>query len=178
MPSTVASGDSSHLEARILATHRLKTAAPAGALARMGALSGGGSGAQIEAVGDFFESLGLAFQLIDDVLNLRGFKGGLKAKAEDISNGTITLPIAKAMSRLPEAERAWIWRTLSSKPKEESIVAEVVKKLEDAGAIEAVATQARELVEDAWKRASPLLEDSFSKIMFRAFGWYVLERHY
>ncbi len=178
MPSTVASGDSSPLEARILATHRLKTAAPAGALARMGALSGGGSAAQVEAVGDFFESLGLAFQLIDDVLNLRGFKGGLKAKAEDISNGTITLPIAKAMSRLPEAERAWIWRTLSSKPREADVVAEVVKKLEDAGAIEAVATQARELVEDAWRRASPLLEDSFSKIMFRAFGWYVLERHY
>ena len=178
MPSAVASGDSSRLEARILATHRLKTAAPAGALARMGALSGGGSDAQIEAVGDFFESLGLAFQLIDDVLNLRGFKGGLKAKAEDVSNGTITLPIAKAMSRLPESDRAWLWSTLSSKPSDPEVVAAVVKKLEDAGAIEAVATQAHDLVEAAWKRASPLLEDSFSKIMFRAFGWYILERHY
>ncbi len=178
MPRTVASGDSRELEARILATHRLKTAAPAGALARMGALSGGGTEAQIEGVGNFFESLGLAFQLIDDVLNLRGFKGGLKAKAEDVSNGTITLPVAKAMSRLPETERAWIWRTLSSKPKDPDVVAEVVQKLEACGAIEAVSQQARDLVEEAWKRASPLLEDSFSKVMFRAFGWYVLERHY
>jgi geranylgeranyl pyrophosphate synthase/predicted secreted hydrolase len=178
MPRAVASGDSAPLEARILATHRLKTAAPAGALARMGALSGGGSDAQIEAMGDFFESLGLAFQLIDDVLNLRGFKGGLKATAEDVSNGTITLPIAKAMSRLPEAERAWLWKTLASKPKEPEVVAEVVRKLEEVGAVEAVATQARDLVEDAWKRTSPLFEDSFAKIMFRAFGWYILERHY
>ena len=144
----------------------------------MGAITGGGSEAQIEAVGAFFEALGLAFQLMDDVLNLRGFKGDLKAKAEDISNGTITLPIAKAMSRLSEMDRAWIWRTLSSKPKDAAVVADVVQKLEACGAIEAVSQQARDLVEDAWKRASPLLEDSFAKIMFRAFGWYVLERHY
>jgi geranylgeranyl pyrophosphate synthase/predicted secreted hydrolase len=178
MPAVIASGDAKALESRILATHRLKTAAPAGALARMGALSGGGTAAQIEAVGDFFESLGLAFQLIDDVLNLRGFKGGLKAKAEDVSNGTITLPVAKAMSRLPEADRAWLWKTLSSRPKEPDVVATVVQKLEGCGAIEAVSQEARDLVEDAWGRASPLLEDSFAKVMFRAFGWYVLERHY
>jgi geranylgeranyl pyrophosphate synthase/predicted secreted hydrolase len=178
MPAAVASGDSSALEARILATHRLKTAAPAGALARMGAITGGGNEAQIEAVGAFFEALGLAFQLMDDVLNLRGFKGDLKAKAEDISNGTITLPIAKAMSRLSESDRASVWRTLSSKPKDAAVVAEVVQKLEACGAIQAVSEQARELVEVAWQRASPLLKDSFSKIMFRAFSWYVLERHY
>jgi geranylgeranyl pyrophosphate synthase len=178
MPHAVASGDAEKLEARILATHRLKTAAPAGALARMGAVSGGGTPEQVEAVGSFFESLGLAFQLVDDVLNLRGFKGDLKAKAEDVSNGTITLPVAKAMARLPEGERAWLWRTLSSKPKDPAVVGEVVAKLESCGAVEAVAQQARDLVEDAWRRASPQLEDSFSKIMFRAFSWYVLERHY
>jgi geranylgeranyl pyrophosphate synthase/predicted secreted hydrolase len=178
MPRTIASGDSRELEARIVATHRLKTAAPAGALARIGAVSGGGTDAQIEAVGSFFEALGLAFQLIDDVLNLRGFKGDLKAKGEDVANGTITLPVAKAMSRLPEPERAWLWRTLSSKPKDPAVIAQVVAKLESCGAIEAVSIEARDRVEEAWKRASPLLEDSFSKIMFRAFSWYVLERHY
>ena len=178
MASTVASGDSQPLEQRILATHRLKTAAPAGALARMGAITGGGSEAQIEAVGAFFESLGLAFQLMDDVLNLRGFKGDLKAKAEDVTNGTITLPVAKAMGRLAEADRAWLWRTLAAKPKDPAVVGEFVQKLEGCGAIEAVAVQARDLIEDAWQKASPLLVDSFAKIMFRAFGWYILERHY
>jgi len=178
MPAAVSSGDSKALELRILATHRLKTASPAGSLARMGAVAGGGTEAQIEAVGRFFESLGLAFQLVDDVLNLRGFKGELKATGEDIANGTITLPVAKAMSRLPEPERAWVWRTLQSKPKDQKVVNDVVAKLEACGAIEAVAKEARDLVEEAWTRASPLLDDSLSKIMLRAFGWYVLERHY
>src|SRR5207237_4996744 len=105
--AAIASGDSTALENRILATHRLKTASPAGTLARMGAIVGGGSEAQIEAVGLFFEAVGLAFQLIDDVLNLRGFKNDLKSAGEDITNGTITLPVAKAMSRLEKADREW-----------------------------------------------------------------------
>jgi geranylgeranyl pyrophosphate synthase/predicted secreted hydrolase len=179
MPAAIASGDSGPIERRILATHRLKTAAPAGALARMGAVAGGGTEAQIEAVGRFFEAVGLAFQLIDDVLNLRGFKGDLKSAGEDISNGTITLPVAKAMSRLAtQAEREAIWRTVASKPKDRAVVADVIAKLEACGAIEACEKQARDMVEDAWKSASPLLDDSLTKIMLRAFGWYVLERHY
>jgi geranylgeranyl pyrophosphate synthase len=83
-----------------------------------------------------------------------------------------------AMSRLAEGERAWLWKTLSSKPKDPKVVGEVVQKLEACGAIEACAKQARDLVEDAWQKASPLLDDSISKVMLRAFGWYVLERHY
>ena len=71
-----------------------------------------------------------------------------------------------------------MWKTVASKPKEREVVAKVVQKLEACGAIEAVAVQARALVETAWANASPLLEDSISKVMLRAFGWFVLERHY
>jgi geranylgeranyl pyrophosphate synthase/predicted secreted hydrolase len=178
VPDVVATGDAHALEARILATHRLKTAAPAGSLARMGAIAGGGTDAQVEAVGAFFESLGLAFQIVDDVLNLRGFKGNLKSAGEDIANGTITLPVAKGLGRLGETDRAWLWKTMQSKPKDPAVVGAVIAKLEAHGAIEACAEQARTLVEDAWATAAPLLDDSISKVMLRAFGWYVLERHY
>ena len=179
MDAAVKSGDSKALEARVLATHRLKTAAPAGALARMGALSGGGTDEQIEAVGAFFESLGLAFQLVDDVLNLRGFKGNLKAKAEDVSTGTITLPVAKSMARLSEKDRAWLWA-------DPQVEAEGPGRRGPSGGEARGVRRGRsgarsrraDQVEDAWRKASPLLEDSFAKIMFRAFGWYVLERHY
>jgi geranylgeranyl pyrophosphate synthase len=178
MPEIVESGDAVLLERRILATHRLKTAAPAGALARMGAVAGGGSDAQIDAIGGFFEAVGLAFQIVDDVLNLRGFKNNLKARGEDITNGTITLPIAKAMSRLPLADRRWLWEKLQSKPTDPIVVSAVVEKLESCGAVEACAEQANELVEKSWWVAEPLLPDSLPKVMLRAFGWYVLERHY
>src|SRR5262249_14340575 len=116
MPHVIESGDGQLLEQRVLAIHRLKSAAPVRALAMLGATIGGGSADQVEAIGHFFEAIGLAFQIVDDTLNLRGFKNNLKSKGEDITAGKVTIPIAKAMARLPLNERRELWGTLSSKP--------------------------------------------------------------
>ncbi|MSP93141.1 MAG: hypothetical protein EXR79_15295 [Myxococcales bacterium] len=174
----VAAGDGPDLEARVLAVHRLKTAAPAAALARMGAVAGGASEAQIDGLGQFFESVGLAFQIVDDVLNLRGFERGLKSKGEDVAHGKITLPVAKALGRLGLAARMELAAALARKSDDPAHIGEVIGVLEACGAVEDCAVQARELVEAAWYKLAPLLEDSLPKIMLRAFGWYVLERHY
>jgi geranylgeranyl pyrophosphate synthase/predicted secreted hydrolase len=178
MPAAVATGEARALEERILACYRLKTAVPAASLAAMGAVAGGGSKAQITAVGDFFEALGLAFQIIDDVLNLRGFRGNLKTRGEDVRNGMVTLPVARALSRLSVGEREALWSTLQGKPQDPEVIERVIALLESVGAIESCAEQARELVEGAWQRCAPLLEPSLPKVMLRAFGWFVLERHY
>jgi geranylgeranyl pyrophosphate synthase/predicted secreted hydrolase len=178
MPRVVETGDSKQLSARILACHRLKTAAPAGCLARMGAVAGGGTDEQIAAVGEFFEAVGLAFQIIDDVLNLTGFKGNLKQRGEDLSNGAVTLPIAFAMSRLPRDQREGLWRTLQSKPTDIATLASTIELVQSCGALAACSDLARELVESGWRKAEPLLDPSLARVMLRAFGWYVLERHY
>lgn len=178
MPAAVENGEYTSLQSRILACHRLKTAAPAGCLARMGAVVGGGSDEQIAAVGEFFEAVGLAFQIMDDVLNLRGFKGNLKQRGEDISNGTVTLPVALAMGRLDKKDREWLWATLQSRPQDPAVVSAAVEMITACGALQACVDTARELVESGWAKAEPLLEPSLSRVMLRAFGWYVLERHY
>ena len=178
MPQAVEEGGGAWLEDRVLAVHRLKTAAPAASLARMGAVAGGGTEAQIEGVGRYFESLGLAFQIIDDVLNLRGFKGDLKSRGEDIAHGKITLPVAKALERLPKAERALLWAAVAKHSDDREVVEGVIAQLENCGAIDACVDQASDLVESAWRALDPLVEDSLQKVMLRAFGWYVLERHY
>ena len=54
----------------------------------------------------------------------------------------------------------------------------VIQVLEECGAIEACADDARMLVEQGWARLEPLIEDSLAKMMLRAFGWFALERHY
>lgn len=178
VPAAVTTGDVDELERRVLAIHRLKTAVPAGMTARIGAILGGGTDLQVEGIGNFFEAIGLAFQIIDDVLNLRGFEGNLKAKGEDIQQGKVTLPVVKGLGLLPIDGRRWLWKELSSKTRDPETIATIIVKLESVGAIEACARQARQLVEDAWKRLDPLIEDSQHKVIFRAFGWYVLERHY
>ena len=74
MPEAIVSGDSKILEERSLAIHMLKTAVPAGTLARMGALVGVEQTNKLKRLG--FEGVGLAFQIMDDVLNLRGLYFG------------------------------------------------------------------------------------------------------
>jgi geranylgeranyl pyrophosphate synthase len=161
MGSVVETGEHQVLESRVRACHRLKTGAPAGALARMGAVAGGGTDVQVEALGTFFEALGLAFQILDDIVN-----------------GTITLPVAKAMGRLDRAQREWLWTVLQSKETDSMFVLRAVRLLEQCGAIQACVDEAEIMVEDAWQKAAPLFKPSLTKVMLRAFGWYVLQRHY
>ncbi|MFC1609313.1 polyprenyl synthetase family protein, partial [Myxococcota bacterium] len=178
MNVAIESGDGEGLEARVLAIHRLKTAVPAATLARMGAVAGNGTEEQIEALGTYFESVGLAFQIMDDVLNLRGFKRNLKTRGEDLSRGMVTLPVAKGVSRMGINRRRAFWAAVRAKPTNRNEVERLIADLEGCGAVEACAIQARKLVEDAWIHLDPLIEDSLPKLMLRSFGWYVLERTY
>jgi geranylgeranyl pyrophosphate synthase/predicted secreted hydrolase len=178
LPHAVETGDTTVLESRLLAIHRLKTAAPAGALARMGAVAGGGSEAQIEGLGRYFESVGLAFQMMDDVLNLKGFAGDLKMRGEDLAQGKITLPVVKALGRLDRPGREALAAGLAARHEAQEPVDALIALLASVDALSASEADARALVESAWERLDPLLEPSIVKLMLRAFGWFVLERHY
>ncbi len=63
MPRIVEEGGGPDLLRSVCGTHRLKSAAPAGALARMGSILGRGTAEQTEKLGLFFEALGVAFQV-------------------------------------------------------------------------------------------------------------------
>jgi geranylgeranyl pyrophosphate synthase/predicted secreted hydrolase len=167
----VISGNGKNLEDRILATHRLKSAVPPSLLAKIGAMIGGGSNEQVEALGNFYEALGLAFQIVDDVLNLRGFKNNLKDRGEDITAGKITIPVAKAMSLLNADLRRYLVDTVQSKPTDQTIIADVIELLEDCGAINASQEEAESLVEAAWEKLDQVIPDSFVKLRLRVFSW-------
>jgi geranylgeranyl pyrophosphate synthase len=185
MDDVIERNDYALAESRITAIHRLKTAVPAASLARMGALVGGGSDAQIEAIGRYYESIGIAFQIMDDVLNLRGLYTGsadktagveLKVVGEDIMAGKVTFPVVKAIRILPKDRMKRMWEIIKSKPQDHAVVAEVIAELEECGAINACEEQSKDMVEAAYAALDPMIPDSFSKIMLRAFGWFVSER--
>ena len=71
-----------------------------------------------------------------------------------------------------------MWEAIKSKSQDPAVVNGVIAKLEACGAVEACATEARDLIDTAWGVLDPVVEDSLAKIMLRAFGWFVLERHY
>jgi geranylgeranyl pyrophosphate synthase len=178
MPDIVERGDGTAAEARVRAIHRLKSAAPAGCLARVGALVGNGTETQIEALGSFIERVGLAFQIVDDALNLSGFERDLKSRGEDLTDGKVTMPVAKAMGVLDEHDRRWLWDVLTSRPSDPTIVGEAIDLIDRCGALRACHHEAEQLIEDAWRQLDPLLPESQAKLMLRAFSWFVLARHY
>ncbi|MEJ6695148.1 MAG: polyprenyl synthetase family protein [Chitinophagales bacterium] len=178
MKEVVEEGAGRLLEERILAIHRLKSAAPASYLAQIGVILGGGSEIQVKGLGDYYEALGISFQIIDDTLNLRGFKDGLKTKGEDITSGKITYPVAKAMIRLDKLDRARLWEIVASKTDDVGLIKEAVDLLDKVSALDDCVQEAKDILNDAWKVLDPIVRDSMVKLNLRAFSWYVLDRHY
>ena len=76
---------------RYLERCRLKTAVLFRAACELGALEGGGEQARLGAFG---EQIGLAFQVLDDVLDVSGppERTG-KPQGTDLLDGTVTLPL-------------------------------------------------------------------------------------
>jgi geranylgeranyl pyrophosphate synthase/predicted secreted hydrolase len=166
------------LSKRVIATHRLKSAAPASYLAKIGGLLGDGTPEQINGLGAYFEALGIAFQIIDDTLNLKGFKDHLKTKAEDITAGKITYPVARAMAVLSRKDRKRLWEIVSAKTTNIKLLTEAVALIDKHQVIESCEKEAKNMLEKAWKNLDPMVRDSMVKLNLRAFSWFVLERTY
>jgi geranylgeranyl pyrophosphate synthase len=78
----------------------LKTARLFEAACRLGAHEGGGPA---EELGDFGRRIGLAFQLLDDVLDVSGpAERTGKHRGTDLLDGTVTLPLILARERDPD----------------------------------------------------------------------------
>jgi geranylgeranyl pyrophosphate synthase len=86
---------------RYLERCRLKTASLFEAACRLGALFGG-TPEDGEELGAFGERVGLAFQLLDDVLDVSGLAERTgKPRGADLLDGTVTLPLIVARGRDP-----------------------------------------------------------------------------
>ena len=170
----VESGNVALFTRQLKNVYLLKTGAPASVFARIGASVAGGGDAQVRALGDLFEALGIAFQIMDDVQNLKGFKGDPK-HCEDLAQAKITMPVLEAMRVLDLAERRDLWDRIGRCGQEPALVPSIIETLETARAFTACRDQAHVMLEDAWHAAAPLLEDSFAKVMLRSFCLYVVE---
>ena len=72
-------------------TYRLKTSALLQASCRLGVLAGGGTEVQVQQAGEYAYHLGMAFQIIDDILDVTGDTAVLgKSVGSDASNGKVT----------------------------------------------------------------------------------------
>ncbi|MEU5018904.1 polyprenyl synthetase family protein [Streptomyces angustmyceticus] len=181
MDAAVASGDARPLLRRLRAAHRFKTGVPARAFAELGALAAGAVGIRPAAIGAYFEAVGTAYQISDDVLDVLGAAapqsgGRRKHSGEDLRAGRVTMPLAHGVGRLPADRMARVWKAVRDGGATAGTVHEAATALVGSGAVLACRREARALVDDAWHRLAPLLPDSPAKIIVRSLGRYAALR--
>ena len=120
----------------------LKTARLFEAAAELGALEAGGPAREL---GDFGRAIGLAFQLLDDVLDVAGPEQRTgKRPGTDLLDGTVTLPLIIARGR--DAELAALDLRKVSTPDD---AARVCERIEATGALEEARRRALAIVAKA-----------------------------
>src|SRR5579862_4230376 len=83
--------------------HRAKTGALLRASVRMGGIYAGASGTQLAALSDFGEHIGLAFQIVDDMLDVEQPSEALgKTAGKDAQQHKITFPAVYGLERSRE----------------------------------------------------------------------------
>lgn len=128
-----------------------KTASLLSTCCEIGARAATSDGARVEALRDYGENLGVAFQIRDDILDYVGIKNLMgKPLGGDIKEKKLTLPLIYALRMAPKSEAKKIISLIRRGAKKVD-VAEVVKFTEDYGGIQYADKMAHEYADRALK---------------------------
>ncbi|OGS49933.1 MAG: hypothetical protein A3K65_04370 [Euryarchaeota archaeon RBG_16_68_12] len=153
-----------------------KTAVPISTGARAGALLGGGTLEQIEALGAFGLNLGIAFQIVDDILDVSGDDALLgKRPGTDIKEGNVTILAIHALSDGSSIDRSELIRILRKRNREWGEVRTALRMIQDTGAVEKSRAEARSFG-DLARRSLEALPDSDARGRLRDLVDFVLSR--
>jgi octaprenyl-diphosphate synthase len=157
-----------------LATY--KTACLFSGCARLGAVLGGLEDEDEQALADYGRYSGLAFQLVDDLLDFTASTEQLgKPVLSDLKEGKVTLPLIYAMDNGHREARDLVARVLEEKEFVSVRPETIVALVRDSGALE----RARNLAHDYARRAKACIEgqgDSEYARALLALPDFILER--
>ncbi len=144
---------------------------------KMGAILGNGTSEQVTKLGRFGESIGVAFQIQDDILNLVGeeFAKG-KGVGEDIHEGKRTIMVLHTLNKANEHDQKRLLDILNSHPSDEKTIREAITIIEKHGSMDYARKRAKELVEESWKDVEKVLPESEAKSTLRAFAEFLIHR--
>ena len=92
----------------------LKTAALTECACRLGALAMNAPEEKVAALSQFGHDIGLAFQIVDDVLDITAEKARIgKPVGHDLREGDVTLPMLRAMQVCDETQKAVLKKVMS-----------------------------------------------------------------
>ena len=132
----ITTNDTETSEQSYLEVIRCKTAALFAAACRVGAVVAGRPKVEEEALDSYGLNLGIAFQLIDDVLDFSARQVELgKSIGDDFREGKITLPVILAFRRGDETERSFWRRTLEDLQQADDDLERAIALLDRHGAL-------------------------------------------
>jgi octaprenyl-diphosphate synthase len=148
--------DTRTTEASYLEVITAKTATLFAAAAQIGALVADRPPAEAEALRSYGESIGIAFQLVDDILDYSAREVVLgKSLGDDFRDGKITLPVVFAFARGSAEERRFWRRTLEQGEQHEGDLARAIELMERHGALADSLARGAEYAEAARRALVP-----------------------
>jgi len=153
---------------------RAKTATLFQAAAEVGAMAGGADEAGRAALRDYGMELGLAFQLVDDVLDYRGESGAMgKNTGDDLREGKMTLPVILTLRDCNPQEREIITASLGKPDASDAALAQVVSIMNRYNALARTVDMAHEHVRAARTALAPLAQSEMRDILSDIAEFYV-----
>jgi len=131
-----------------------------------------------EKLGRFAESIGVAFQMQDDILDLTSTKFAEKkgGRGQDITEGKRTLMVIQTLKVADAKYRERLVEILKMHTSDQGLRDEAIAIMQKYGSIEYVRQFAREMVEESWREAERLLPASDAKEKINAFAKFLIER--
>jgi octaprenyl-diphosphate synthase len=129
-----------------------KTACLFSVCMRLGAILGDATPEQEKALGKYGHDLGMAFQIVDDVLDLTASEDVLgKPVASDLREGKVTMAVIHALERCTPHERAQIETVLRHRAFNGVTHGEILEILHRYGSLDAANAHAAQYAESACK---------------------------
>jgi octaprenyl-diphosphate synthase len=127
-----------------------KTASLFSACARLGALTTGADEATETRLGEFAWNLGMAFQLVDDVLDFTSRESVLgKPVGNDLREGKVTLPLIYALADAPQSDKQLVETVLAEENYESVPFSQILRVIDERNGVARARERATSFIDKA-----------------------------
>lgn len=152
-------------EATYLKVIRGKTAALFSAATQVGGIIANAPTDQTDALYAYGDALGIAFQMVDDLLDYAGTEATGKALGDDFREGKMSLPVIHAIAKADDTERAFWRRTLAKGDVQDGDLDEALRLLHHHGALDSTKAEAENWIARAKDALTPLPEHDVKTLL-------------
>jgi geranylgeranyl pyrophosphate synthase len=156
-----------------------KTGTLARMAAKMAAVISGANKQLVEKLGRFAESIGVAFQMQDDILDLTGqeFAKSKGCVGGDITEGKRSLLVIYTIKKATGADKKRLIEILNMHTSDQKLRDEAIALMQKYGAMEYVKQTAEKMVKESWREAEKLLPTPEAKEKLKAFAEFLIKRN-